>query len=251
MKYRYLQIFCVVACLAILGLGWVSPNYLWWLFPLLAFYLGIISWGASNIRSGLFLNAISSSPKSNQLVLTFDDGPHPNTPAVLEVLKKYKAPATFFCIGKNVEAHPEIVEQILEEGHAVGNHTYSHPVRWGWLSTRRVKEEIEKGDAALEKITGKKNRLFRPPFGVTNPRIAKALSAMPLQVIGWDLRSLDTAIHDKQRLYKRVIHKIDNSSVVLFHDSQPHTPEVLERVLTYCAEAGIKIVPLDDLLKTA
>ena len=121
--------------------------------------MGLISWGASNIRSGYFIKTLSSANKPKQLALTFDDGPHPNSLKVLEVLKQYDAPATFFCIGKNLEAHPEIAKHMLADGHTLGNHTYSHPIKWGWLSVRDVKEEVVKGKVALQSVTGRNQKL--------------------------------------------------------------------------------------------
>ncbi len=227
----------------------INTYYLWYLLGLGVIYLGLISWGASNIRSGYFTKTLSSSTKSKQLALTFDDGPHPNSLHVLEVLKRFEAPATFFCIGKNIEAHPEIARQILAESHTLGNHTYSHPVKWGWLSVKDVKAEVDKGKAVLQDITGQDQKLFRPPFGVTNPKIARVLNSDDCYVIGWDLRSLDTAIKDEEKLYQRIIKRINQSSILLFHDTQEHTPRVLERVLQYCEDDGIKIVSLGELLE--
>lgn len=252
MKYRIIQILFFLGLIGVGALGlYISTAYLWWWLPIFLIYFGIISWGSSNIRSGLFLKTYSGFKQpTKQLVLTFDDGPHPNTLPILQVLREFNTKATFFCIGKNVEEYPEILQRILGEGHTCGNHTYSHPVKWGWLKTELVLDEIKKGNEALEKITGKKNQLFRPPFGVTNPRIAKALKKTKLKVIGWDLRSLDTAITDEEQLYKRVIKKIEHSSIVLFHDTQPHTANVLPRVLEYCREHGIKIVSLPEIFKS-
>ncbi len=250
MKYRTLQILSFLSFLGVLCLSYFSsPNYLWLLFPLLALYLSFISWGASNIRSGFFIKTLSSANKTRQLALTFDDGPHPNSLKVLEVLKQFEAPATFFCIGKNIEAHTAIAKQILAEGHTLGNHTYSHPVKWGWLSAKDVKKEVDLGRVALQNLTGTKHKLFRPPFGVTNPNIARALNSSDCNVIGWDLRSLDTAIKDEERLYQRIIKRINQSSILLFHDTQEHTPRVLARVLQYCKDGGIKIVSLGELLE--
>ncbi len=249
MTYNNLQIYFIAAFLVLVVLSTLNNQYLWCLLALGIIYLGFISWGASNIRSGYFLKTLSRSSIPNRIALTFDDGPHHNTLKILEVLEKYNAKATFFCIGKNLETYPDIARQILAEGHTLGNHTYSHPVRWGWLSVDAVKQEVEKGEQTLKAITGRDSKLFRPPFGVTNPNIARVLNSLDRHVIGWDLRSLDTAIKDEERLYNRIIKKINRSSILLFHDTQEHTPKVLERVLAYCNKAGIKIVSLGELLE--
>jgi peptidoglycan/xylan/chitin deacetylase (PgdA/CDA1 family) len=249
LTYKNLQIYFIAALLVLVVLSSINGQYLWYLLVLGVIYLGLISWGASNIRSGYFLKTLSHGSKPNQIALTFDDGPHPNSLKVLEVLKQHEAKATFFCIGKNLETHPEIARQMLAEGHMLGNHTYSHPIKWGWLSVDAVKQEVEKGEQALKALTGSDSKLFRPPFGVTNPNIARVLNSIDGYVIGWDLRSLDTAIKDEERLYNRIIKKISRSSILLFHDTQEHTPRVVARVLEYCKEHGIKIVSLGELLE--
>ena len=251
MKFRLLQILFFLSLLLIGGMAYHANDwsYLWWWIPLSAIYGGILAWGVSNIRSGLFISSLSSARTANALALTFDDGPHPNTPEVLAVLKKFNVPATFFCIGKNVEQHPQILQQVLSEGHTIGNHTQNHLIKWGWLSTQKVTSEIEACNISIKKHSGVEPLLFRPPFGVTNPNIGRALKRSRMQVIGWDLRSLDTAIKDQEKLFKRIKKRLKGSSIILFHDSQEHTPAVLERTLEQCQQNGIKVVSLGELLQ--
>ncbi len=208
----------------------------------------MVSRGSAKLQANFFLNALCTAGKPNQLAITFDDGPHDFTNHILEVLEKHNVSATFFCIGTHAEKHPEMVQNMIAKGHTVGSHSYSHPVKWGTLSEKKVAEEITKGAETINKISGHKSLLFRPPFGVTNPRIARALNNTNLKVIGWDLRSLDTSIKDPEKLYKRVMRKLPGKNIILFHDSQKQTIEVLDRLLTHCKKVGINIVSLGDLL---
>lgn len=230
----------------LIGLGSVPW---WWMILIILLGLAIISYGSATIQSNFFTPAIYRLKGKNELALTFDDGPHPNTTAILETLKKHNAPATFFCIGNQAQQHPEILNRIVAEGHTVGNHTQNHSNKWGVMKTAQVKEEIETCSKTLQDITGKEVKYFRPPFGVTNPKIGRALHQLPLKIIGWDLRSLDTSIKDPKKLWERVQPKLASSTILLFHDTQEHTVEVLERTLEYCKSNGIKIVSLAEKLE--
>lgn len=151
------------------------------------------------------------------LYLTFDDGPHPEiTPFVLSELNKYNAKATFFCIGKNVEAHPAVFERILNEGHAVGNHTYNHLN--GWKTSKQ--DYIANILKARQNI---KSNLFRPPYGKIKPGQHKILLQMdePFKIIMWSVLSgdFDTDITAEQ-CCKNVLKNAKSGSVIVFHDSE-------------------------------
>ena len=151
------------------------------------------------------------------IYLTFDDGPHPvATPFVLDELKKYKAAATFFCIGKNVIEHPQLYRRILEENHGIGNHTHNHLN--GWKTTD--KEYFQNIREAAKFIDSK---LFRPPYGrITHFQIKNLRSAsFQMKVIMWDVLSadFDHAI-SPQKCVDNVINHTKNGSIVIFHDSE-------------------------------
>lgn len=125
--------------------------------------------------------------------LTFDDGPHqPETERVLDVLRERSARATFFLIGSKVSGNEAVLRRMLEEGHALGLHTYSHAGTFPLLSFDKMLADVNEGKRAVECVAGKKISLFRPPFGVTNPTIAKVVRTLGLQTVGWDVRSFDT-----------------------------------------------------------
>lgn len=250
MTYNSFKILFVILTLAIVFLGWQGAISWLWIIGIILFGLAILSYGSATLQSNFFTPTFSKLKEPNELILTFDDGPHPNTLAILNVLKKYQAPATFFCIGKQAQEHLDILQQIISDGHTVGNHTQNHSNKWGWMRSKEVRFEIEEATKTLETLSGKPIHFFRPPFGVTNPRIGNVLRTLPLKIIGWDLRSLDTAIKNPDKLWQRIEPKLATSSILLFHDTQEHTVEVLEKTLEYCNSNGIKIVSLADKIET-
>lgn len=178
------------------------------------------------------------SPATNAVYLTFDDGPHPEaTPFVLEQLKKYDAKATFFCIGKNVVEHPDIYQQILLDGHAVGNHTHNHLNGWN-TSTDKYITNIREAAGYI------RSDLFRPPYGRISPFQVKALKK-DYRIIMWDLLSadFDTDITG-ETCVQNVVFKLQPGSIVVFHDSRKAWDRMsyaLPRVLEHCRRKGWKV----------
>jgi peptidoglycan-N-acetylglucosamine deacetylase len=175
---------------------------------------------------------------ANSVYLTFDDGPHPIiTPIVLAQLKKYNAKATFFCIGKNVEAYPEIYAQILADGHAVGNHTQNHYNGW----------KVSKEDYLQNIIEAQKHidsKLFRPPYGrITASQIKGLAATNPLtRVILWDVLSGDFDENiSGEKCLKYAISGTAPGSIIVFHDSEKAFKRLeyaLPRFLAHCQQKG-------------
>lgn len=164
---------------------------------ILAIVLSIIVfmvWASASIRSGVYVRAFCREKTDRKVVyLTFDDGPHPpETERVLDVLRERGAKATFFLIGSKVSGNEAVLRRMLEEGHALGLHTYSHAGTFPLLSFDKMLADVNEGKRAVESVAGKKISLFRPPFGVTNPTISKVIRTLRLQTVGWDVRSFDT-----------------------------------------------------------
>ena len=240
----------IVVCLILLVLFCMLKTG-WWVFLLL--FIGftvLVSWGSFDIRQNYFLKAYSSNPdmKERKIALTFDDGPHQMTGKVLDLLQQYNAKATFFCIGTQIEKYPDIMQRIVREGHVVGNHTYSHSKSFGFFPSAKVKEEISRNDELLFEFTRKKIKFFRPPFGVTNPNVAKAIAATKHTVIGWNVRSLDTVIQNEDAILKRIKNKAKPGSVVLLHDTSLKTVRVLEQLLLFLQSEKYDMVAIDKLL---
>ena len=209
----------------------------------------VVFCGAYCIQLNYFVTAHNKAiEKSPQLSITFDDGPHENTPQILELLKKYQVKATFFIIGKNVLGREKIVQQIIDDGHLIGNHSYAHNTMYSMKSASAMREDIMQNSALLSSIIGKQLKWFRPPYGVTNPKVVKALRTLDMDVIGWNVRSLDTTITDEKKVLQRIVSRLQGGDIVLLHDTIPKTAQVLEALLLHCKEQKIAIVPLDALL---
>ena len=172
----------------------------------------------------LFPKRVWAFPNSkNSVYLTFDDGPIPLvTPWVIEVLKQYKAKATFFCVGDNVIKHANVFQQIIEEGHSIGNHTYHHLNGWS-TKTKDYINNCKKCEDSLNRVQDYKsssNPLFRPPFGKLTLKQSKTLQEKGFHIIMWDVLSadFDTKISNKKCL-ENVLKNIKPGSIVVFHDS--------------------------------
>lgn len=207
--------------------------------------------GSALIQSNYHVKAYCNNPGETQnvIAITFDDGPHEMTLPILDLLQQYQAPATFFCIGKNIKKYPDILQRIVAEGHIIGNHSYSHSHFFDFYRQKQVVEELKDTDAIIEKITGKTPQFFRPPYGVTNPSIRRALAITKHKVIGWNIRSLDAVIHDEKMLFNRIVKRITPGGIVLLHDTSLHTVHVLEQLLVVLREKKYQVVSLEQLLK--
>jgi peptidoglycan/xylan/chitin deacetylase (PgdA/CDA1 family) len=173
--------------------------------------------------------------QEKQLFLTFDDGPHPTvTPFVLDSLKKYNAKATFFCIGNNVKQFPQVYQRIIDEGHAVGNHTENHVNGW------KTGDVIYLKNVILASRTIESN-LFRPPYGRITKSQVKELAPI-FNIIMWDVLSGDFDIHlSPQKCLRNVVANAKPGSVIVFHDSEKAFPRLqyaLPEALAYFASRG-------------
>ena len=224
-----------------------------WLLSLL--FLGWIiltAIGSFHIRWNYFLPAkhFNYQIKKQRIALTFDDGPNTEfTPKFLDLLKKHQAKATFFCIGKHIEQHPELAKRIINEGHLIGNHSYAHTNNYGFLNTKQVIEDISKTQQLIKTNLNISNKLFRPPFGVTNPNIAKAVKSLDLQTIGWSIRTLDTKVKSSQEVIDKITPKIKKGDIILLHDSSELSFLILEQLLQFLEEHKYKSVTIDELFK--
>lgn len=155
----------------------------------------------------------------NDIFLTFDDGPNePYTSQILDVLKAYEAKATFFVCGMGVERFPQIARRILDEGHSIGNHAYSHSMLL--TITGLLGKEIEKTGELIQKTTGVKTRLFRPPWGVATPWLKRYLKAHHYQTILWDINSYDWSGMPASSIEGIVLKKAHPGAVILLHDGK-------------------------------
>jgi peptidoglycan/xylan/chitin deacetylase (PgdA/CDA1 family) len=187
------------------------------------------------------------SNTENKIYLTFDDGPIPEiTEWVLDELKKYNAKATFFCIGNNIEKHPEIFEKVIIEGHSIGNHTFNHLNGWKTSTEEYIENSIQwsvvSGRAPNCNLKTENCPLFRPPYGKIKISQSKKLRQLGYKIIMWDVLSADydTAISPEKCL-DNVLKNVKSGSIIVFHDSikaLPNLEYTLPKALKYWALKG-------------
>ena len=212
-------------------------------------YLTVSVTASFFVCSGFHMKALCSRKTEQKIIaITYDDGPdRENTPEILDVLKD-RAKATFFCIGNKARGNEALLKRIDDEGHLIGTHSYSHSNWFDLYSSKRMKNEFTKSEDVLLEIIGKKPLLFRPPYGVINPMLKKALGSFSYQVIGYSNRSLDTVTKDEKKTLDRLIRKLRPGDIVLLHDSVPYAASLLKKFLYRIAEKGYIVIGLDELL---
>ncbi|WP_338409314.1 polysaccharide deacetylase family protein [uncultured Flavobacterium sp.] len=187
----------------------------------------------------LFYNQIWEVPNDEKKIyLTFDDGPTPEiTEWVLDVLKKENIKATFFCIGNNIEKHPEVFIKTIQEGHAIGNHTFSHLQGWK-TSLKKYIENAELCNTEINKQNTGHPKLFRPPYGKITPTQSQLLRKKGYKIIMWDVLSKDyDSLETPKNCLENVIKHTAQGSIIVFHDSKKASqnlklslPETIKRL---------------------
>ncbi len=230
------------------------PPPLGWSTLLLAGYVGLLLSGVMVLRLRVFVDALVRGPRGARgVALTFDDGPHPRwTPRILEILARRGVRATFFVVGRKVEDHPEVLRAIVDAGHGVGLHSYAHDRLFALRSERRVRDDLERGMAVLERVLGRAPTLFRPPIGHTNPRIARVVDALGLVVVGWTLGGRDGLARARpDDVASRVRRDLRDGAIVLLHDApergdrEPAAVRALPVILDAMAAGGLEAVPVE------
>jgi len=213
-------------------------------------YLALLFYGSYNVRSNFYFKIVSfANTSQKQIAISFDDGPVPlYTPQILQVLKTHDVPAAFFCIGKRVAENELLLKQVYEEGHLIGNHSYSHDMWFDLFSAQKMYADLQMMNNTVQKVIGVQPRLFRPPYGVTNPNLKKAVKKSHFVPIGWSIRSLDTVIKDEQKLLAKVTGSLKPGAVILFHDTSKATLSILPAFIQEAKQKGYEIVRLDKLL---
>jgi peptidoglycan/xylan/chitin deacetylase (PgdA/CDA1 family) len=222
----------------------------WFFLILTVTYLGLHVYGTMVLSTQFFLPVkFRGESQSKSIALTFDDGPIPGkTEEILRILKLYNAPAAFFCIGNRVTENPDLTRRIYDAGHLIANHSYWHKATFDLQSTNKISKELLDTDQTIFKAIGVKPRLFRPPYGVTNPMVASAVKNGGYKTIGWSIRSFDTVIKDSAGLLNRITKPLKGGDVILLHDYSNTTLEILPALLEHISKVGLKIVRVDELL---
>ncbi len=215
---------------------------------------GVVSWAAVSPTSQIFGPVLRSTGSRTALALTFDDGPNPAvTPVLLDLFERYNVRASFFMIGRHVRAYPALAAEVAARGHAIGNHTETHP-NLMWLSAGRIREELDRCQDAILKATGRRPGWMRPPFGFRGPQLAPVIRRG-----GWNGVALWTRIlfDWKPQPAGPIIRRLARArggEIVLMHDGhhvvgdadRSHVIQALEYWLPRWVDAGLGFVTIDD-----
>ena len=193
-----------------------------------------------------------------EIAITIDDGPDPQvTPAVLDLLDRHQARATFFCIGVRAQAHPELCREIVRRGHAVENHSQHHAHSFSFMGLGGLRRELALAQDTLAGITGQRPLFFRAPAGLRNPLLDPVLSGLGLQLASWTRRGFDTRTGDPGVLLRRLTRGLRAGDILLVHDGNAARTlagehailAVLPRLLEQSAAAGLRPVTLREALR--
>jgi len=250
LKFKTINIIFLLVTLVLLVFDRVLTISLTAYLVVAALYLMIVTYGTLVLSAQFFIPVkFKGNISSRAIAITFDDGPVPGkTEKILEILEAYKVSAAFFCIGHRIADNPLLIKQIHDAGHLLGNHSYWHKNTFDLQGTEKIEQELIATNKAIERAIGLKPNFFRPPFGVTNPRVAHAIIRGGFKTIGWSVRSFDTISRNPQLLLKRVTKSIEAGDVILFHDHGPITLDILPEFLDGIFARGLNIVRVDELL---
>lgn len=169
------------------------------------------------------------------------------TPKILEILNEYDIKTTYFVTGIWAEEYPDWVMKIAEEGHELGNHTDSHP-HLNELSAEQIKDELKNVEEMVLELTGKRTKLFRPPFGEYNNNVIQTADDLGYKTIQWSIDSLDWKNLSKDNIFQRVTANPHNGAIILFHNDGLNTPDALPDIIEFYKDNGYEIVPISELI---
>ncbi|WP_098743169.1 polysaccharide deacetylase family protein [Paenibacillus sp. EZ-K15] len=185
-----------------------------------------------------------STKGGKRVALTFDDGPHPkNTLKILDLLEKYDAKATFFMLGNRVDFYPEIVKEVADEGHELGNHTWNHKDLTTLSKVEGIKE-VERTNQAIKSAAGRESTAFRPPYGAVNKQVQSAISS---PTVFWTIDTLDWKSRNPAAILNIVLENVRDGSIILMHDIHATTAEAVEPILKYLKKEGYEFVKVSEL----
>ncbi|WP_374205956.1 polysaccharide deacetylase family protein [Streptomyces sp. MUM 2J] len=182
------------------------------------------------------------------IALTFDAGPSENSPRLLDILKERQVPATFFLLGaRHIEKYPELVKRMAAEGHEVASHTWDHKILTR-IGPEEIREELRRPDEAIERLTGHRPTLMRPPQGRTNDTVHRICREMGLAEVLWSVTAKDYQTEDSALITRRVLDQASRDGIILLHDIYPGTVPAVPGIIDALKERGYVFVTVPQLL---
>jgi len=219
---------------------------------LLTGYFILFTLGVFKLRINFFVKSLCrGNPADPWVSLTFDDGPDPEaTPELLKVLNRHGIKAAFFPVGEKIVSFPALLKQIDQEGHIIGNHSFKHAWWTNFLISGPLDRDIKSAQETIKSAIHKVPAYFRPPIGLTNPHLKKALKRHGLSVIGWDIRPFDIGTK-ADLVVKKIVKKIRNGSIILLHDTKRSPYDLgrmIDHLITEIKRRGFEVKSLEELI---
>jgi peptidoglycan/xylan/chitin deacetylase (PgdA/CDA1 family) len=242
------------------AIGFVAWPGRWpWFLAALVLCHAVLGFGSMWPRSRLLGPNVVRLPvaaaRRGEVALTFDDGPDPDvTPKVLAILDEYGAKASFFCVGDNVAAYPEIVRDILRRGHSVENHSMHHSNLFGFFGPTAIRKDIGMMQSLLAKLGARPPLYFRAPMGIRNPFLDPVMARLGLKYVSWTRRGFDTTRSSPAKVLERLTSGLAAGDIMLLHDrktvhGEPSVLTVLPIVLERIRANGLKSVSLQTAMQ--
>lgn len=235
----------------------LAPAYWPWFLGLLIINHALLTGAVLTPRGRLLgpnlLHLPTAAAQRGEVALTFDDGPDPEvTPQVLDLLDRYGAQASFFCIGERAAQHPKIIQDIIRRGHSVENHTHRHPHAFACFTPAMLRREISAASAAIEAAAGSRPHFFRAPMGFRSPFLDAAMHATGLRYAAWTRRGFDAVKDDADEISRRLLDGLAAGDILLLHDGlsgkrgpgYPVVLAVLPMLLTALRDQGLRAVSM-------
>jgi len=220
----------------------------WYVTLTIFIYSLVMVYASAYIGSGFYVKAICQfQTDAREVAITFDDGPDEKTEQILDMLKEAGFKASFFCIGQKMEKHPRLTQRIVDDGHLLGNHTWSHDSMFPLFLPARINQELVRTNTLIEQHTGQANLFFRPPYGVTNPFVSRGIRGIFKKVIGWNVRSLDTTNRSKEQVLRRITKNLQPGQIILLHDTSQFVVQILHELIIYLKQEGYTSVALHHM----
>lgn len=237
----------------------VAPDLWQWALAVLIGNHLVISavglWPRSNWLGPNWAQLPAAAACRNEIALTIDDGPDPEvTPQVLNLLDRFHAKATFFCIGNKAAQYPGLCREIVRRGHAIENHSQQHRHHFSLLGMGGFTREIQAAQDTLFSITGVRPKFFRAPAGLRNPFLQPVLSRLDLRLVSWTVRGFDTQVKDAEKVKNKLLSGLRPGAILLLHDgnaartneSIPIILAVIPSLLDAAEKAGLHFVTLQE-----
>ncbi len=236
---------------------WGEPIPLEYAVAALLAYIALATAGVLFPQLEMFGDVLWRGEADQGVVLTFDDGPHPeHTRRILNILEENNVRATFFLVGRKVKLFPEVVKEIAERGHGLGLHGYQHDRLFSWKTPKYVEEDIQRTQQAIEEACGQRPTLFRPPIGHVSTRTAAGAKKAGVTLVAWSVRGRDGLKNaDPDKVLERLSAGLGPGAILLLHDAAerddftPVSIDVLPRLLEEIRSQQLSVVPLESFLE--